>query len=172
MEGRGSSCHSPLDTPRSSLRDLDSSARNLLARPSIHGNQIRSKRTRIETRLRSIRPQKRARSVAVSSRHTESCLPRCSLARLGPDLLKWPNGFVLKARVDNYFRSKSLDRVASAAFALVEELQERTHHYSLRSRSLRYIGTTLGDATPHDPSSSSERSRGIEKRTSPSTTFT
>ena len=46
----------------------------------------------------------------------------------GPDLLQsQPNGFALNAWVDNYCRSKPLDPIASAAIALVKDLQQRTH---------------------------------------------
>ena len=54
--------------------------------------------------------------------------PLATPPRIGPHLLQSrPYGFALKARVDNFFRSKPLDPVASAAIALVEELPEQTH---------------------------------------------
>lgn len=44
----------------------------------------------------------------------------------GSDLLQsQPNGFALNAWIDNYCRSKPLDAIASAAIALVKDLQQR-----------------------------------------------
>ena len=57
---------------------------------------------------------------------------RSHSSRLGPDLLQSrPKGFALKARVDNYFRSKPLEPVAQRLLHLWRSCKSERINYSL-----------------------------------------